>query len=45
MSLIVGDRVEVEIGPVAHGGFCVARHDGQVLFVRHSLPGSGSSRR
>lgn len=39
MSLIVGDRVEVDIGPVAHGGFCVARHDGQVLFVRHSLPG------
>jgi tRNA/tmRNA/rRNA uracil-C5-methylase (TrmA/RlmC/RlmD family) len=29
----------VEIGPVAHGGHCVARHDGQVVFVRHGLPG------
>jgi tRNA/tmRNA/rRNA uracil-C5-methylase (TrmA/RlmC/RlmD family) len=24
---------------VAHGGHCVARHEGQVLFVRHALPG------
>jgi tRNA/tmRNA/rRNA uracil-C5-methylase (TrmA/RlmC/RlmD family) len=29
----------VLVGPVAHGGHCVARHDGQVLFVRHALPG------
>ncbi len=29
----------VEVGPVAHGGHCVARHDGRVVFVRHSLPG------
>lgn len=29
----------VEIGPVAHGGHCVARLDGQVVFVRHALPG------
>jgi tRNA/tmRNA/rRNA uracil-C5-methylase (TrmA/RlmC/RlmD family) len=29
----------VEVGPVAHGGFCVARHDGRVVFVRHALPG------
>ncbi len=27
------------IGPVAHGGSCVARLDGQVVFVRHTLPG------
>lgn len=27
------------IGPVAHGGHCVARWDGQVIFVRHGLPG------
>ncbi|SDG97879.1 23S rRNA m(5)U-1939 methyltransferase [Pseudonocardia oroxyli] len=34
------DRVlDVEVGPVAHGGHCVARHEGRVLFVRHSLPG------
>jgi len=24
---------------VAHGGHCVARHEGQVVFVRHTLPG------
>ncbi|HEX5016180.1 MAG TPA: TRAM domain-containing protein [Actinomycetes bacterium] len=39
MTLNVGDRVEVEIGPVAHGGHCVARHEGRVLFVRGVLPG------
>ncbi len=32
-------RIEVEIGPVAHGGHCVARHEGRVVFVRHALPG------
>ncbi|GAA2605582.1 TRAM domain-containing protein [Dactylosporangium fulvum] len=31
--------LELEIGPVAHGGHCVARHEGQVVFVRHALPG------
>lgn len=31
--------VEVEVGPVAHGGHCVARHEGRVIFVRHALPG------
>jgi tRNA/tmRNA/rRNA uracil-C5-methylase (TrmA/RlmC/RlmD family) len=36
---LVGERYEVEIGPVAHGGHCVARHDGRVIFVRHGLPG------
>jgi len=35
----VGRRFEVEVGPVAHGGHCVARHDGRVVFVRHTLPG------
>lgn len=39
MGLLPGAEVEVEIGQPAHGGFCVARHDGQVLFVRHTLPG------
>ena len=34
------DRVlELDVGPVAHGGHCVARHEGQVVFVRHALPG------
>jgi tRNA/tmRNA/rRNA uracil-C5-methylase (TrmA/RlmC/RlmD family) len=36
---LAGERYEVEVGPVAHGGHCVARHDGRVLFVRHALPG------
>jgi len=34
-----GDLVELEVGPVAHGGHCVARLDGRVVFVRHTLPG------
>ncbi|MDO9377496.1 MAG: TRAM domain-containing protein [Nocardioidaceae bacterium] len=38
MSL-VGERLAVEVGPVAHGGHCVARHEGRVVFVRHALPG------
>ena len=36
---LVGERYEVEIGNVAHGGHFVTRHDGRVLFVRHALPG------
>jgi tRNA/tmRNA/rRNA uracil-C5-methylase (TrmA/RlmC/RlmD family) len=35
----VGTEFEVSVGPVAHGGHCVARHEGRVVFVRHSLPG------
>ncbi|MGC4174120.1 class I SAM-dependent RNA methyltransferase [Demequina sp.] len=31
--------VRLTVGPVAHGGHCVARHDGRVVFVRHALPG------
>ena len=42
---LVGERFEVEVGPVAHGGHFVARvatglDDRQmVIFVRHALPG------
>jgi tRNA/tmRNA/rRNA uracil-C5-methylase (TrmA/RlmC/RlmD family) len=36
---LVGEKYDVEVGPVAHGGHCVARHDGRVIFVRHTLPG------
>jgi tRNA/tmRNA/rRNA uracil-C5-methylase (TrmA/RlmC/RlmD family) len=39
-EVLLGDRFEVEVGPVAHGGHCVARApDGRVVFVRHALPG------
>ncbi|MEO6604297.1 MAG: TRAM domain-containing protein [Aeromicrobium sp.] len=33
------DDLIVDVGPIAHGGHCVARVDGQVVFVRHALPG------
>ena len=42
---LVGERVEVEVGPVAHGGHFVARvatgpdERQMVIFVRHALPG------
>ncbi len=35
---LVGESYDVTVGPVAHGGFCVARHEGRVIFVRHALP-------
>jgi tRNA/tmRNA/rRNA uracil-C5-methylase (TrmA/RlmC/RlmD family) len=35
----LGRTFEVTVGPVAHGGHCVARHEGRVVFVRHTLPG------
>ncbi len=38
----VGERFEVEVGPVAHGGHCVARlpePEARVVFVRHAIPG------
>ncbi|ROS72976.1 class I SAM-dependent RNA methyltransferase [Cellulomonas sp. PhB143] len=34
-----GTVVEVTAERVAHGGHCVARHEGRVVFVRHTLPG------
>ena len=40
MILSAGDTVEITVGDVAQGGWCVARPaDGPVLFVRHALPG------
>lgn len=35
---LIGDRVRLEVADVAHGGHCVARLDGLVVFVRHALP-------
>jgi tRNA/tmRNA/rRNA uracil-C5-methylase (TrmA/RlmC/RlmD family) len=34
-----GRTLELEVGSVAHGGHCVSRVDGRVVFVRHALPG------
>lgn len=38
---VVGERFEAVVGPVAHGGHCVARvgDESRVVFVRHALPG------
>jgi len=41
---LIGERYELEIGPVAHGGHFVARvvnalGESRVVFVRHALPG------
>lgn len=36
---LVGAEWTLDVGAVAHGGHCVARHEGQVVFVRHALPG------
>jgi tRNA/tmRNA/rRNA uracil-C5-methylase (TrmA/RlmC/RlmD family) len=36
----VTELLDLTVGPVAHGGHCVARDaSGQVVFVRHALPG------
>jgi tRNA/tmRNA/rRNA uracil-C5-methylase (TrmA/RlmC/RlmD family) len=36
---LAGALLEVQVGAVAHGGFCIARHEGRAVFVRHALPG------
>ncbi|MFM1826410.1 MAG: hypothetical protein RLZZ37_1045 [Actinomycetota bacterium] len=33
-----GDLITLNIEKVAHGGFCVARYENVVIFVRHALP-------
>jgi tRNA/tmRNA/rRNA uracil-C5-methylase (TrmA/RlmC/RlmD family) len=38
-ALKVGDRIEVTIEKVAHGGHFIARHNGAVIFVRHAIEG------
>jgi tRNA/tmRNA/rRNA uracil-C5-methylase (TrmA/RlmC/RlmD family) len=39
-GVAVGERVELTVGEVVHGGWCVARLDEMfVVFVRHALPG------
>ena len=34
-----GQILTLEVGAMAHGGHCVARYDGRVIFVRHAIPG------
>jgi tRNA/tmRNA/rRNA uracil-C5-methylase (TrmA/RlmC/RlmD family) len=34
-----GAELELEVTNVAHGGICVARHDGRVIFVSDTIPG------
>ncbi|MHA3724071.1 class I SAM-dependent RNA methyltransferase [Leucobacter sp. HY1910] len=38
-ALSIGDTVELEVTGIAHGGICVARHDGRVVFVSDAIPG------
>ena len=35
----IGDAITIDVTHVANGGFCIARHNGQAVFVRHALPG------
>lgn len=42
-DLAIGDEVDLEIGDIAHGGICVARHaSGRVVFVPDVLPGESA---
>ena len=38
-ELAVGDEIELDITNIAHGGVCVARHEGRVVFVSDTIPG------
>jgi predicted RNA-binding protein with TRAM domain len=38
-SFTIGERHSVTIEKIAHGGHFIARHEGQVIFVRHAIPG------
>ena len=39
MKPSVGDRLEIEIIKVVHGGYGLGRHNGFVIFVKGALPG------
>ena len=37
--MIIGDILKLDIGAIAHGGHFIARHNNQVIFVRHGISG------
>ena len=39
LNLNIGDIVTLDIGVIAHGGHFIARHNNQVVFVRHAITG------
>jgi tRNA/tmRNA/rRNA uracil-C5-methylase (TrmA/RlmC/RlmD family) len=39
MDASSGERIEIEVTNVAHGGVFVARHEGRVVFVADAVPG------
>ena len=39
MSLDIGDIVTLHIESIANGGHFIARHDNQIVFVRHTISG------
>ena len=39
MGLGIGDILTLDIGNIANGGHFVARHDNQIIFVRHAISG------
>ncbi|MUL43525.1 class I SAM-dependent RNA methyltransferase [Streptomonospora sp. PA3] len=36
---MAGEELRLRVEGAAHGGWCVARHNERVVFVRHTLPG------
>ena len=39
VNLNIGDILTLDIGIIAHGGHFIARHNNQVIFVRHAISG------
>ena len=43
LNLNIGDIVTLNIGKIVHGGHFIARHNNQVVFVRHGISGEISN--
>lgn len=39
VSLSVGQVISLTVEKIAHGGHCIARYEGAVIFIRHAIPG------